>query len=53
MGADETQLEKSQVIEIKGFSSIADCEKAGQAASEVFMTGDSSRNGLVMDCKKA
>lgn len=44
---------KSQVIEIKGFSKRADCEKASDAAGEIFMLRDGAQNGLVMDCKRA
>lgn len=51
--AGEEKTLSSQLVEIKGFSSQADCEKAGEAAGEVFMLREGPRNGLMIDCKKA
>lgn len=50
----ETEAERmTQVIEIKGFSSKSDCEKAGEAAGEIFTNRTGPRNGLMIDCKQA
>ena len=52
MSAKDEASSKRQIIEIKGFSTKQDCEKAAEAAGEIFMLRDGEQNGLLTDCKK-
>lgn len=52
-GTTPEQAEKTaQVIEFKGFSSKADCEKAGEAATEIFMLSKGLPDMIQSECKK-
>jgi signal-transduction protein with cAMP-binding, CBS, and nucleotidyltransferase domain len=52
-GTTPEQVEKTaQVIEFKGFSSKADCEKAEEAATEIFMLSKGLPDMIQSECKK-
>lgn len=53
MGAKTESELKLQTIEIKGFSTQKDCEKAGDAAGEIFFIRKGEQNGLMIDCKRS
>ena len=53
VNAQASEHEKAQVIEIKGFSTKKDCEKADDAAGHVFMLKKGGLNSLVSECKKS
>lgn len=53
MGAKKEAELNRQTIEIKGFSTQKDCEKAGDAAGELFFIRKGEHNGLMIDCKKS
>lgn len=53
MNPKPSDYEKSQVIEIKGFSTEKDCEKADEAATHVFMLKKGELNGLISECKRS
>lgn len=53
MGAKTESELKLQVIEIKGFSTQMDCEKAGDAAGELFSIRKGEHNGLRIECKRS
>jgi len=47
-----TSRENRATIEFKGFSSKADCEKAGEAATEIFMLSKGLPDMIQSECKK-
>lgn len=47
------EAEKSaQVFDFKGFSTEADCEKAGEAAADIFMLGSGVPDSIMVECKR-
>lgn len=52
MNAKTAGEAKSEYFKYVGFSSKADCERAAEAASEVFMLRDGVHNGLASECKQ-
>lgn len=52
MNAKTEAEAKSEYLKYSGFSSEADCWKAADAASEVFMLRDGIQDGLKTDCNQ-
>ncbi|MBJ7546061.1 hypothetical protein JHC42_04240 [Pseudomonas sp. OA3] len=48
----EAEQRNMQVIEIKGFSTKSDCEKAGEAAGKITLAKEGPLNGLIIECKR-
>ncbi|WP_312247229.1 hypothetical protein [Stutzerimonas nitrititolerans] len=47
------EVEKSaQVFDFKGFSTEDDCNKAGEAASDIFMLGSGVPDMIMSECKR-
>jgi len=51
-GSAEEAEKSLQLFDFKGFSSMSDCEKAAEAASEIFMLGSGTPDTITSECKR-